>query len=1751
MSVSVSATGGGEVSFDVRIPANIVLGEVHRDSGLEGASIKDVNEQVRGWLNDEDFADFAEQMGHPNLAKVAKHMVDVENIENFMEGYVGGDPSKATRRLDALFDGKPTTSVKLFYGSSKPGSGKGHATNISVVYNEDTSTWDISFHNTGFGLNESKTHKEGEVTMAPCAYTFKGLDGEKAKKVLEQIYQIQKAPSPDEYIKRCDSLYGGVECGIGIYGSPPIVKPENFPAKDSQSALFMRAQVAGNCTYASLNAMLRYMVLREYGATGEGIRSEKGKEASRAVRMLDFYCRMKSMEAAFAELAPKLGESADEDMQKVMFLERLLEANACYFQRNIQRHYGAKGLQGKIDKARAEGNGTEVANLEKKLQKIHAKFQEIQGKFDQCRMQISEAKARGNVAASENYRKLEINDPKNTEGIIAAMPDPGVKAATVKVADVGIDPDLQRFDTALKGIKGKIADGTPGATWQAVDMLVELCKEYKVFHGTRPKGEPNFLDYVGNSIRSLILDKNFKVDISAALQSEPNVNLTLLEKYRNIAEFFSLLKTKSVGGHEVISVDEQNVLLTLQAQTLQIYRKVARRRNGELQKAHPEIAELKFDPRELVIHVPVLKSTDHCYSKSSVERRNELLKFSESADPQGVSKFVIGSSDPKPPSSAFKIFKALLGEEKCAALKQSHDALLDKMKGTEGAIEKNFEALAANRRGILRLQNKGGIIAHLNEVRGNLEARKDEITGKCNELKESIANLKEEIKALKEERDNKKKRFKEHFERPEDREQVRKEISEFRTKIRDLDGEKDAKEYLLRQYQGEDGKEGKLFQIEEALAAIDEELAEVQKVPEDTKERNAQIGKLEEKNQKIEENLKTLTRLLALQYAAQEEFFRGDNSGAGANTSFNDDAMGGMQDCTIKRLRNYTARSSEASGRALDFVKKRISSCNGDGLFKGIKAKYEEVLSEVKTKHEEALSKYEEALSEYNRALSEVAPITDRAKPYAVTTSGKKGLIQTFISTNKLELGIEQGQLPDAAEDKASGAKFSDIMTSDEAILADDWGSELKLDASVLPTTGDSVEFDISIHLKNLRELPKAGNEYARVMASAIGYDPKSGNIFEGRFKSTARTRWLNKPTPYAVCGLGDIDRLVALNEAFQMLRSDKPSMAEDRLNTLTFGEEFSPNRGDQFAQLEPYFDEKAAPKEFRKCKTCNPENSGPAKMPGEGALKEIGNLNTASPGQESGRNAAIVTAESSDIVSNLRKCNIENTDNPMDRVMSVLAVIGNDPHSFLLQLKREGGENKGTGQMVMALLAAPKSREIIANAIKTPDDAQRLADFCLNFLNRTWLDSATMRPFDVGTGGEDTNPKHVLTYNADRLNALALSVNAVAEILAMFGDGDGIDDEIKSALRGKAQEALERVLDNLNEKVLFQNVRNNTPEAMAARKQIAQLKLYLANQQSRLVGGVENLSAKWCANVIASLAECRDKVSNSLVRFEGHYSGVELDRFCTAFASSFPECASKQGNAFAKQVGFAAMEVIKRSYQSPEPTVDSLEKNRERRTKVNYGASDDSVQWHGEGRCFTCNGKIVCSLIDGKCEIIGEITASGSFKIENLIELEHQKLRDEICEFLGIGEKDSIKAEVMPDKRVKIIPLTGLKKDQEFFLTPGDPPIFTRVSDDMQLMLSDEGDKYQLFKNHFCWAKREGDTIHYTFYERTGEQKVAYRGIKKDGNVTFYRGDSTDLESEVKFLDIKSIPGLRALAGSNATENLDVIMYKQGEEII
>jgi hypothetical protein len=179
----------------------------------------------------------------------------------------------------------------------------------------------------------------------------------------------------------------------------------------------------------------------------------------------------------------------------------------------------------------------------------------------------------------------------------------------------------------------------------------------------------------------------------------------------------------------------------------------------------------------------------------------------------------------------------------------------------------------------------------------------------------------------------------------------------------------------------------------------------------------------------------------------------------------------------------------------------------------------------------------------------------------------------------------------------------------------------------------------------------------------------------------------------------------------------------------------------------------------------------------------------------------------------------------------------------------------------------------------------------------------------------------------------------------------------------------------------------------------------------------------------------------------------------------------------------------------------------------------------------FCPQWEAICNFINGKCTVAGVEDvemAYSSFKTETIIGRDHNKLRDE----------------VMGNQRIKITPLSRLRKVQDFVLIPDNPPAFPCADG----MLNARAGCHVL-KNHFCLVIIDV-TLFITRFASAGEQKVADRAIKRDTEANFYRGDSIGQKNEITVLDAKLTTGLKALVGSsNATEHLDIIMYKDGED--
>ncbi|MDE6432500.1 MAG: DUF3638 domain-containing protein, partial [Opitutales bacterium] len=888
------------------------------------------------------------------------------------------------------------------------------------------------------------------------------------------------------------------------------------------------------------------------------------------------------------------------------------------------------------------------------------------------------------------------------------------------------------------------------------------------------------------------------------------------------------------------------------------------------------------------------------------------------------------------------------------------------------------------------------------------------------------------------------------------------------------------------------------------------------------------------------------------EFLGDPRFFSGKNTySVKAEDEIYNDQFGDLRNYTLKRLREHT---HETRKDRFNYVVK--GGFDGHG---GVESNLEYHINELKSDlggwHD-----FEELEDSIDGALGEIEYSSYGSEfQHSFSKSENESYKKTFETTNEK---IRDYVYPTCKEFDIDNVvnnngniqtKVKDLTNADNNILDADWGEDClsdfeKDDIPEQAKPGVAVE-DC---LKTLKELHKCGNNYAKAVANVVGYKNIDDGVCNDWLQDTTKTKWLKNPIKLAISGLADIQHLIRLNDALQMLRSneydskeysgpDKKSFIPKEIN------EKLENVGKQFAVY--------THKDNIGAEICPVEHDYkfPKKRPFD--PKNIYNLDLAKPKTEEDRNQMIVDQgyrNGASSLNNLLKCNVEDADNIGDRLMSVLAAIGNDPQSFANQLAEDKGiiSQQGIGQLMRGLLTSSKARSLISNQVKTPQNAKMLADSCISFLNKTWFDSPTLRPFDP----IDEKNQHILKYNTKRLDALLVCINSIAEVLTMFGQSDGISSSDKAKIDKIVQNSLENILDSLNQKVLFQNIESNDTDN--AHKLIAQTILNLACQESKLLGNPANLSTKWHANVIASLAELGANNSTAGTEFSEFLCGEELRRFRANYIANFTSEELEQNEI--SYIGSAAEQIMKKWHQSCEKIPQGLAQNLRFRTTVDYENVNPQVEWNSDAKSFIIRDtSVICNLINGTSDVVKQNKNVGT-TIYTLIG-EDKNLRNEICAYLGIGENEALDVSEVSENKFRIKTLSGPHSKENFYIAPGKDAknggisrIFMR-EDGMQLTSLPDA-KFHLFKRYFCFVASVPDSSsRYEFLERTGGQDVAYSALLRGGKLTFYKGLENnftnkiiDRSKEVQFADFKSIPILKDLAGDNPRNDLEAIIYQE-----
>jgi hypothetical protein len=288
--------------------------------------------------------------------------------------------------------------------------------------------------------------------------------------------------------------------------------------------------------------------------------------------------------------------------------------------------------------------------------------------------------------------------------------------------------------------------------------------------------------------------------------------------------------------------------------------------------------------------------------------------------------------------------------------------------------------------------------------------------------------------------------------------------------------------------------------VNQAIGEVTGKIAEVEKWPNADKTSN-----LKKQLRITEKNIKSMLYLHTLQKAAKAEFSTNYVRGSSTGANFKENQLGLLRQCVWCRLvRKTTDRAGDRQ--------KIIDAAESDG---------------------------------YGLLMANRDSLANESAVIARTVGGAPG-----EDLGNIFLGVEDRLRVDnrvkfsvADMQNDAGAPSLDVtMTSSDKALPRDWGHGLTIEGG----TGD---FHMSKCLENLKKIPQHGNAYARTFVSVIGSLISRGSIFDGveGFEDTFRTKKLSNPTPYAICGLGDLNQFVAFNEIFKSLQSPGPA----RTNSL------------------------------------------------------------------------------------------------------------------------------------------------------------------------------------------------------------------------------------------------------------------------------------------------------------------------------------------------------------------------------------------------------------------------------------------------------------------------------------------------------------------------------------------------------------------------------------------------------------------------
>ncbi|MDR2341045.1 MAG: hypothetical protein LBD72_01795 [Puniceicoccales bacterium] len=636
-----------------------------------------------------------------------------ENIERLAEAVKWGDENTPVSICAALPSSDPTTRAKaltvtlndiikktgraLLSATVDPlGSGDGHATAVTFRKG-DNDSWIVALHNLGYGA-----HGGGIGRGLPCAYVVRLPSAGELLKLIESLAILQAKKASMAVAGRfyesfaTDELLNLSELtSAQLANSDP---PQTFPSEKTirvermplyGARAFMPAQISGNCTYASKDALMRYNLLFLDNGVADG------EEMDRKIGTLDFFFAAQMLKAQVDEL--EKANTTDSNYYAAANIA-LCMLNEC----TVKFNNFCKWIV--LDEYR------------KKCQK------DFHGLRDRVLRVAGMAPAATTAIAAPTVSIDLAPHLPSVPDLAASAPVDDVLLPTTAMTEVG--QAFVAVDKAIEALSDE--DNTSSDKWQAVFSVLKLFNDDVFSLGDARKDEA-FADALLNMfLHELLPLADFATILDEQYDTDELERICL-----NIANASKFLSLRLDPVFRCYSVKQENCFLTLQGAYVVCFKAILGKRQATLKSRYSHYKP--FDISSIGISVHQVNIYADCSVSTKDMRRRKLLLANWGVSEGGIA---LNCRQQKDAIKGFfesvdtSVASLLSGPTTTTAFGEAQTAAAELNRANENARKASegiLERMLALRKLISQADEKNNYIATISDFLSNIEVEQADI----------------------------------------------------------------------------------------------------------------------------------------------------------------------------------------------------------------------------------------------------------------------------------------------------------------------------------------------------------------------------------------------------------------------------------------------------------------------------------------------------------------------------------------------------------------------------------------------------------------------------------------------------------------------------------------------------------------------------------------------------------------------------------------------------------------------------------------------------------------------------------------------------------------------------------------------------------------------------------------------------------------------------------------------------------------